>query len=157
MMGRYVKESCPNCKTVISGWHHDPGLLEIGNPLIQCPKCKTNLVVNNTAEYIMFNPWLYFRYFVWSIIGGIIFSFVIGYIISGLISSESDTKFTLAIVFGAVLFCLFLARAIHVFKQEKKESLERTKDKQYLKALYQVKLISEKKYKEVQEYYKNIK
>lgn len=158
-MGRYVKETCPNCKNVISGWHNDPGNLKIGDPLLRCSKCGTVLVRRNIAEYVMFDGITYIRYFIWTILGDALLSFFVGAIIATLLSKIVDLEeYMFAIIVCIVslsLFVFLIIKTFKIFKQEKKESLERTSDKAYLKDLYNAKLISERKYKEMVEYYKN--
>lgn len=158
-MGRYVKETCPNCKNVISGWHNDPGNLKIGDPLLRCSKCGTTLVRRNIAEYVMFNGIYYFRYFIWTILGDALLSFFVGAIIATLASKifnvDNNLFAIIACIVGLALFVFLILKTIKVFKQEKIESLERTRDKKYLKELYNAELINEKKYKEMVEYYNN--
>ena len=137
-MGRYVKESCPKCNKVLSGWHRDAGLLEIGEPLFKCPYCNAIIIKKNRAEFIMFNPWLYFRYFIWPILSSLIISYVIGLLLGYVFFSKSSYVIY-SIIFGIIIFSLFMLQMIKNFKREKKESLERTKDINYLTALYSIK------------------
>lgn len=154
-MGTYRKKYCPNCKNVIKGWEHNDGTLRMGNPLLICSKCHTILVDNQMVEYVMFTPWLKFRFLFWREVASIFLSLIIGAIVSYLFFGE-NFNFIEVLIISIVPWIILYIRGKRTFENEKDESLKRTNNKEYLRNLCITGLISVEKYEKMLDYY-NIK
>lgn len=143
-MATSIKKTCPNCNHIIENWHLDNGywILNIGNPIVICPSCKTILVDKNIKEAIMLKWYDYLRIIISDIICSLVAAglLLIFTIFVFKLNLTDENYLALYIVFLLVIATII----INKFNNDISKSKERTSDKSYYNLLKKLNLINKK-------------
>lgn len=143
-MAIYVTKRCNNCGYIIQPRKSSTGL-NMGHPFVKCPNCETLQLDGEKKEYIMWKPFDYLAYF----IPQLLVSWLIGFLIGGLIWGFIDDSNSLLLWIPCIVIMIaYMSLVYKGFKEEKIESIKRTKNQEYLEEIYKYNLITKKKYDE---------
>ena len=130
----YEWKSCRKCNAVLDYRRKPLVELKLGNPLVVCPKCG-NVMLSGKKEYIMMNEtekrFLYFE--------PMFASFFVMLFIAWVV--ETFYGMLIAIIFFIGTEALYSIYCRFTVKSMIKESIERTKDEEYLEQLKKYNMI----------------
>ncbi len=156
---RYITSKCPNCGYTLRFMDREKASdMELfGQPFTICPSCR-NILKNGHKEFIMMSSFDRIKYHIPSIIWAVIIGAIVGILVvegvgslflGGKTLSEDETRTIMIIgmIVGVIIFeLLFFWRCEVNFKKQKEQSIERTRDKEYLDTLLGIGLISKERY-----------
>ena len=120
---QYLDKRCPNCNFLLE--HTSNTSWKFGNPLVNCPKCRTILIDEKKKELYMLSSWDYFTYFLWSFIGIITISCILALIVYGIFSELLSLDNLSSIIISFISLLLFLtifsSLTIKQYKKEKED------------------------------------
>lgn len=145
---QYTTTSCPHCGYKTRNRETGVSNVELGQTIIVCPNCKNLIIDTFATEYEFMTPYERSK---WSSTSSILMRYVIGallfvgvglFFFIGGFSMSGDYR-VLGIIIGGLLLCYGIAQLVKVFKAKNMnigeqmiyESLLRTSNPDYVKAL----------------------